>query len=90
MADENLKPTHLLTVVLRTGVAVPLRYNETTDQFSDLGENHIFLTKADGSRHVFRREAVEYYSVQPWKELPDSVKQNLEKAKATPSRYGPN
>jgi hypothetical protein len=101
---EKPKPTHVLHVVFDNGVSVPVSWREqvsvvaygdhdqlpeTIEGFRERGD-YLEVFKADGTIARFTKAKIIYYSVQPWKDLPDAMKERLEKAKASQSPHGPN
>jgi hypothetical protein len=103
---EKLKPTHVLHVVFDNGVSVPVSWREQDQTWIDnvTGEpvesrpiegfrergDYLEVFKADGTIARFAKAKIIYYSVSPWKDLPDAMKERLEKAKASQSPHGPN
>jgi hypothetical protein len=50
--------------------------------------DYLMVRKADGTVARFTKAKVIYYSISPWKDLPESMKERLEKAKASQSPHG--
>jgi hypothetical protein len=101
---EKLKPTHVMTVIFDNGVQTGMSWceqwmrstygdddqmAEPTEGFRERGD-YLEVFKADGTIARFTKAKIIYYSVSPWKDLPDAMKERLEKAKASQSPHGPN
>lgn len=89
MSDETTKPkpTHQMIVVSTNGISMPVVWSASEDPFEGLreGPQELSVVKRDGSCSVFYREHIFYWAVTPFRDLPETVKQQIEEAKAKPS-----
>src|SRR5688572_2686858 len=100
MSDEKKKPTHLFKGLLDNGAFVAHAWTETyVNDISPIDPaffeksmlegcvegSDIRIVKADGTRIVIQRNRLLWYEIGPWKDMPETVKERLELAKAKPS-----
>lgn len=96
------KPTHVIIGHFVTGAAFTFGWRETpiVVEQSDgslsegdplescvVTETDITITKEDGTRIWMNKGHVITFQIGPYKEMPETVKQRLEEAKATPSPF---